>query len=63
MVKTMDKTDKYKMLIGILLDNAWISPMNDSLVFDADRISQDVRSFLMAFEPALYEKRFNELRR
>ena len=63
MVKTMDKRDKYDMLIGIILDNGWISPMNDRLVFDDAKTSQDLRSFLMAFEPELYEKRFNELRR
>ena len=63
MVRTMDKTDKYDILIGIILDNAWINPMNDALIFNDAKTSQDIRTFLMAFEPDLYEKRYNELRR
>ena len=59
----MDKSDKYDTLIGILMDNAWISPMNDKLIFNDSKLSQDVRTFLMAFEPELYDKRFEELRR
>ena len=63
MVRIMGKTDKYDILIGIILDNAWINPMNDTLIFNDAKTSQDIRTFLMAFEPELYEKRYNELRR
>ena len=59
----MDKAEKYDMLIGILMDNAWVSAMNDKLIFNDTKLSMDVRSFLMAFEPELYEQRFIELRR
>lgn len=59
----MDKAEKYDMLIGILMDNAWVSAMNDKLIFNDAKLSMDVRSFLMAFEPELYDKRFEELRR
>lgn len=59
----IEKAKKYDTLIGIILDNAWISPMMDRLTVADAKTSHDIISFLMAFEPEIYEQRYEELRR